>query len=170
MEFTPHRAVDAAYATMKVAQALCAKEGLSLAEILKKYAISLGRIENYEVTQSDSKAFAAFRAAREKAKEERDKARAHFHIFADRAKRRRAKEGKLQNKTVCFSHALELQTERAKTLLLSALDQAARITFRAEECDIYVCLEGEGGNRLRSVQTRGARVLTPDEFKAYLGG
>ena len=154
---------------MKVAQALCAKEGLSLAEILKKYAISLGKIENYEVTQSDSKGFAAYRLAREKAKEEREKARAQFHIFADRAKRRRAKEGKLQNKTVCFSHAFELQTERAKELLLSAFEQAARLTFRAEECDIYVCLEGEGGNRLKSVQARGARVFTPDEFQAYLG-
>ena len=169
VEFTPHRAVDDAYATMKVAQALCAKEGLSLIELLKKYAVSLGKIENYEVTQSDSKGFAEYRVAREKAKEEREKARAQFHIFADRAKRRRAKEGKLQNKTVCFSHAFELQTERAKELLLSAFEQAARLTFRAEECDIYVCLEGEGGNRLKSVQARGARVFTPDEFQGYLG-
>lgn len=169
VEFTPHRAVDDAYATMKIAQALCAKEGLTLSELLKKYQISLGKIENYEVLQSDSKPFAKFRTERERAKQAREKARAEFHIFADRAKRSRAKEGKLQNKTVCFSHGLELQTERAKELLSLAFAHGARSTFRAEECDIYVRLESEDGNRLQSAQSRGARIVTPDEFVAYLG-
>ena len=63
--FTPHRAVDDAFATMKVAQALCEKHSLSLLALLKKYEIVLGKIENYEITQNDSTAFRAFRQARE---------------------------------------------------------------------------------------------------------
>ncbi len=168
VSFTAHRAVDDAFATMKVAQALCEKHALSLPDLIEKYQITLGKIENYEITQSDSKAFYDFRVAREKAKEERERARAQFHIFADRAKRRRAKDGALKNKTVCFSHALELDTERAQTLLIAAFAQAARITYRAEECDFYVCFATESGGRLKSVQERGARVITPEEFADFL--
>ena len=92
-----------------------------------------------------------------------------FHIFADREKRKRAKDGKLKNNSVCFSHALELQTQLAKKLLSAAFAQAAACTFRAEECDLYVCLENESGQRLQSVKARNARVFTPSDFAAYLG-
>ncbi len=164
VEFTPHRAVDDAYATMKVAEAMCNAESLTLSQLLKKYRITLGKTENLEVVQNTSESFEAYRAAREKAKEERDKKRAAFHVFADREKRKRAKDGKLKDKTFCFSHALELQTEMAQSLVKAAFAQAARITFRAEECELYVCFETENGPRLQSVKERGARVLTPEAF------
>ena len=164
VEFTPHRAVDDAYATMKVAEAMCKAENLSFAQLLEKYRIRVGRTENLEVTQNTSEAFENYRAAREQAKEERERKRAAFHVYADKEKRKRAKEGKLKDKVFCFSHALELQTELAQSLLQSAFAQAARITFRAEECDLYVCFETESGPRLQSVQARGARVLTPEAF------
>ncbi len=169
VEFTPHRAVDDAYATMKVAEAICKQENLSLPKVIEKYQITLGKIENYEVTQTTSVGYDAYKKAREQAKEARERARAAFHVFADRAKRKRAKEGKLKNKIICFSHGLELQTELAQRLLKSAFDQAAFITFRAEECDLYVTLAGESGPRLQSVVERGIKVYTPDEFAAYLG-
>lgn len=168
VSFTAHRAVDDAFATMKVAQALCEKHALSLPDLIEKYEITLGKIENYEITQSDSVAFSKFKEERERAKEEREKARAQFHIFADRAKRRRAKDGALKNKTVCFSHAVELETERAQTLLVRAFAQAARLTYRAEESDLYICFAGESGGRLKSAQERGSRVLTPEEFADLL--
>ena len=169
VEFTAHRAVDDAYATMKIAEAICKQENLSLPALLEKYQITLGKICNYEVTQTTSVALEEYKAAREQAKLERERARAAFHVFADRAKRKRAKDGKLKNKTVCFSHGLEIQNARAERLLKAALDQAAYITFRAEECDVYVALEEENGQRLQSVKDRGARVFTPAEFSEYLG-
>ncbi len=168
VEFTPHRAVDDAYATMKVAEAMCKAEKATLVQLLKKYQISLGKIENYEITQNTSVAFEKFKKQREKQKEAREKARAEFHIFADKQKRKRAKEGKLQNKTICFSHAVELDVPLAKKLLVAAFAQAARITFRAEECDAYVCFENESGPRLKSVQERNARVFYTQEFAKYL--
>lgn len=164
VEFTPHRAVDDAYATMRVAEAMCKRENANLLELLEKYQITLGKTENREITQNTSASFEAYRAQREREKEEREKKRASFHIFVDRSKRKRDKNGKLKDKTVCFSHALELQTELAKTLALSAFAVGAKITFRAEECDMFVCFETETGGRLQSVKNRGARVVTPDEF------
>ena len=169
VEFTPHRAVDDAYATMKVAQALCKAEDCSLPTLLEKYGVTTGKIENYEITQTTSLAFDKYKQEREKAKEERERARAQFHIFADREKRKRAKEGKLKDKSVCFSHALELQTVLAKKLLKAAFDNAATLTYRAEECDLYVCFETENCPRKKSVLDRNTPVFTPEGFAEYLG-
>ncbi len=169
VEFTPHRAVDDAYATMKVAQALCKAEDCSLQALLEKYAVTTGKIENYEITQTTSAALEAYKEAREKAKEAKERARAQFHIFADKEKRKRAKEGKLKDKTVCFSHALELQTALAKKLLKAAFDNAARITYRAEECDLYVCFETENCPRKKSVEAKNTPIYTPESFAQYLG-
>ncbi len=168
VQFTPHRAVDDAYATMRIAEAMCAESGVTFTELLKKYSVTVGKIENYEITQSNSAAFIAYRKEKERQKEERERLRVEFHIFADREKRKRAKEGKLKNQLVCFSHALELQTPLAKRLLTAAFEEAAFCTFRAEECDVYVCLENEGGLRRQSAEARGARVFTSEDFEAYL--
>ena len=168
VEFTPHRAVDDAYATMRVAKAICEAEKLSLPQTLKKYKITAGNVQNYEVSVSTSTAFEKYKKDKEKEKQRREKLRAEFHIFADKEKRRRAKEGKLKDKTICFSHAVELESSLAKTLLKGAFSEGARVTFKAEECDAYVCFTGESGQRLKSVIERGARIFSTDEFADYL--
>ena len=167
VEFTAHRAVDDAYATMKVAEAMCKAEGCSFPALIEKYQITLGRIENYEITQTTSVAQIAYKQEQEKKREEREKRKAQFHVFADKEKRKRAKDGKLKNKSVCFSHPLEIDLPVAKRLLSAAFAQAAFFTTRAEECDVYVCYENEGGLRLKSAQAR-ARVFTPEQFEEYL--
>ena len=168
VEFVAHRAVDDAYATMKIAEAICAAEGCSLAQVLEKYQITLGKIENLEITQNTSVAFVEYKVAQEKKKEEREKLKGQFHVFADKAKRRRAKDGKLKHKSVCFSHPLELQLPLAQRLLTKAFEQAAYFTYRAEECDIYVCFETETGARLQSAKNRGAKIYTPEGFEEDL--
>lgn len=169
VEFTPHRAVDDAYATMKVAEAMCKKENLSLPALIEKYQITLGKIDDYQVQQTSSVGFSAFKAEREKKKEAREKARAAFHIFADRAKRKRAKDGVLKNKRVCFSHLLELEQPLVNSLLTAALAQGALVSFRAEECDVYVCFDSENDMRKTSAEHVGAKVYTANEFQAFLG-
>ena len=168
VEFTAHRAVDDAYATMRIAETICKGEGLTLPEVIKKYQICMGRIENYEITQTTSAAFIAYKKEVERRKEQRERAKAEFHVFADKEKRRRAKDGKLRGKKVCFSHPLEMELNLSKPLLSSVFAQGGFLTYRAEECDIYVCFETESGPRLKSAQEVGARVFTPDSFKAYL--
>lgn len=168
VEFVAHRAVDDAYATMRVAEAMCkARGGITLKELLEKYEITLGKIENHEITLPTSTSYKAYKKAQERKKEEREKKKAEFHIFADREKRRRAKDGKLKNVSICFSHPLEQETELVKSLLKKAFDQAAYLTYRAEECDIYVCFEDEGGPRRKSVEGK-AKIFTPEEFEKFL--
>ena len=168
VEFTAHRAVDDAYATMCIAEALCRAEGegTTLPDLIEKYGITLGHIDDYEISTTTSVGLEKYRVQQEKRKEARERAKVEFYRFADREKRKRAKEGLLKNKTICFSHPLELELPLSKKLLTAAFEQGALFTSRAEECDMYVCFEGESGQRLKSVK---GKVLTTDEFSAYMG-
>ena len=170
VDFVAHRAVDDAYATMKIAEAICRAEGADgIPDLLKKYGITLGRIEDYEITQTESIGLNAYRVQQEQKKAEREQAKTAFYRFLDKEKRRRAQEGLLKNKAVCFSHPLEIELLLSKKLLSAALAEGALFTSKAEECDIYVCFEGEGGQRLKSVQNGKGRVMTDKEFSVYLG-
>ncbi len=170
VQFVAHRAVDDAYATMKIAEAMCKEENCTFPQLLEKYKITKGRIENYEIEQTTSEAFSAYKRELERRKEERERLKAAFHIFVDKEKRRRAKDGKLKGKRICFSHPLELENSLAKELLSAAFAQGAFFSYRAEECDVYVCFENENGPRLKSAQSVGARVFTPTAFAEFLRG
>ncbi len=167
IDFVAHRAVDDAYATMKIAETLCRVENVTLPALIAKYGVRAGRIAEYTITPPTSKAYERYKADREQAKEKRDKARANFHVFADREKRKRSKEGKCKNKSVCFSHNLETQT-LAQELLRKAFREGALFTYRAESCDLYVMEENENGARLQSAKNNGARIFTADTFSAWL--
>lgn len=170
VEFVAHRAVDDAYATMKIAEAICRAEGVNgIVELIEKYQITLGRIEDYEITQTTSAGLIAYRQEQEWKKEEREQAKTAFYRFVDKEKRRRAKDGLLKNQSVCFSHPLEIDLPLSKKLLTAAFAQGAFFTSKAEECDLYVCFEGEGGQRIKSVQNGKGRVLTDKEFSILLG-
>lgn len=168
VQFTPHRAADDAYATMKIAEAMCREENVGFQELLKKYAITPGRIENYEMRRNESAAHAAYVEDALRRKEEREKARVEFHVFIDREKRRRKKGGALDRKTVCFSRALEEDLTSSKPLAAAVFAAGGFYGFRAEECDYYVRSENENGARIRAVRG-GARVMTKEEFAAFLG-
>ncbi len=165
VQFTPHRAVDDAYATMKIAEAICRFEGLTLPETLRKYEIQTGRIENYEITQSTSAAFQSHLEEVARKKEARENNRRAFRLALDKEKKKRNKAGKLAGKSVCFSHPLEVELERSVPLLKASLLSGLYITGKAEDCDFYVAFAGESGPRLASVR---GKVFTPEEFEEFL--
>ncbi len=169
VEFVAHRAVDDAYATMKVAEAMCKEEGCTLVELLEKYDVALGKIENYQISLPRSRAQAEYRIEQERRREEREKKKVEFYRFADRERRRRAKEGALKEKSFCFSHPLELELSLSKPLVSAAYAAGGSFTSHAEECNVYVCFEGESGARLKTALDNGATRFTPQEFAAFLG-
>ncbi len=169
VEFVAHRAVDDAYATMKVAEAMCKEEGCNLSQLLEKYEVTSGKIADYQIELPSSRALAVYRAEQERRREEREKKKVEFYRFVDRERRRRAKEGLLKGKLVCFSHPLELELTLSKPLLSAAYAAGGNFTSHAEECDLYVCFEGEGGPRLKATLEKGAKILTAQEFAAFLG-
>lgn len=169
VEFTPHRAADDAYATMRVAEAMCKEEGVSFQGLLEKYEITCGRIENYEVRQNESKAHAAYVEAALRRKEERERARVEFHVFVDREKRKRKKDGALKGKTVCFSRVLEEDEAHNRALASAVFAAGGFYGFRAEACDYYIRAEQETGQRIAAAERGGATILTKDEFLSAIG-
>lgn len=168
VDFVAHRAEDDAYATMKIAEALCKESGKSLQDLIAHYQIVPGHIDNYEMTPTTSAALQEYRRQIEEKKEERERLKVEFYQYVDKQKRKRAKEGLLKSRSVCFSHALELELPLSKKLLSAAFAQAAFFTSKAEDCDIYVCFAGETGGRIKSAQQGKARIITPEEFSKYL--
>ena len=75
----------------------------------------------------------------------------------------------MKGQTVCFSHPLELELELSKKLLTAVFAEAGYFTSKAEECDIYVCFEGENGARLKSAQARNSKIVLAEAFAEYLG-
>ena len=102
-------------------------------------------------------------------KEEREQKKAEFYRFFDREKRKRKKEGSLKGQTICFSHPLELELELSKKLLSALFAEGGYFTSKAEECDVYVCFEGESGARIKSAQERKSKIVTAKEFAQLLG-
>ena len=168
VEFTPHRAVDDAYATMRIARAMCLEENVDLPQLLEKFGVTLGKIVNYEITQSSSVELEKHLIEVQRKKEEREKIRVLFHNFVDREKRKRTKLGKLKGKLVCFSHAIVLDLELAKNLVSKTFAHAGGYSFHAETCHFYVYSEGENGARIKSAQNNKARLMSVEEFIEFL--
>ncbi len=168
VEFVAHRAVDDAYATMRVAEAMCKEAGTDLMGLLERYEITLGRIENYEITQTTSAAFARYKLDQEKRREEREKKKVEFYRFVDRERKKRSKEGVLRGKSICFSHPLELELPLSKKLLSAVFAAGGYFTSRAEECDLYVCFEGESGARMKSALAAGGKIISPTQLEDLL--
>ena len=70
---------------------------------------------------------------------------------------------------MCFSHPLEQELPLAKKLLTALFAEGGFFVSRAEECDVYVCLEGESGARLKSAQERKSKIMTAEEFANDVG-
>ena len=168
VEFTAHRAVDDAYATMKVAEAICKELGADLPTLIERYEINLGKIENYEIEQTSSTAQKRYQEEAYRRKELREQKRAQVHRFIDREKRNRNKNGVLRGKRFCFSHPFEESVEEAQQLVRLAFSLGCFYSYRAEECDYYVAYETENGARLKSAKEQHAQIFTPVEFAEFL--
>jgi hypothetical protein len=170
VEFTAHKAADDAYATMKVAEAICKEEGLSLLGVLEKYGIDAGRIENYEVTQSSSVLSRKAAAESLARKEKIERARAAFHEYVDKHKRYRNKNGAKKFLSVSFSKKLEQNVELCKELCDDLFKQGGFYCFRADECNRFICEENETGPVVERMREKGVEVLTPRQLKDLLQG
>ncbi len=163
VEFVAHRAVDDAYATMKIAEAMCKEKQCTFLQLLAEYEVTLGYTRGGEIVQNTSVAYENYLQEQAKKREERDRAKSKFRQYVDRQKRRRAKEGALKGKSLCLSHALEGLDEGYR-VADKAFAHAAWWTGRAEECDVYVAAADEKGARLQSALSSGATVYTVDDF------
>jgi len=167
VEFTPHRAADDAYATMRVVQALCNKYGCSCVQLEEILKISRGKIRNHRITKPTSQAFSAYIEQREKAKSERADRRNKFYVFLSR--RKVVKTGRLRGRVFNFSRPLEDEIEFSIPTVESIYALGGRYTQKSEECNVYVCRDDD-----ETVRTKNARkaenlqIITPERLKELL--
>lgn len=158
VEFTPHRAADDAYATMRVCEALCKKEQTNVKGICEKYAVTAGKIENYQFTTPDSAPYRRYIREREAEREARADAHDKFFRFVNKNMRKRRRGGSLEGKTFCFAREIEENFDLSTKLLTAIFAAGGTYTSHPGECNVYIGVD-ENGPRVKNALSAGAAYL-----------
>lgn len=167
VEFTPHRAADDAYATMRVTQALCGKLNCTCEELGGVLEIKKGKIKNYCITKPDSASFSEHRKAAEAAKAERAGRRHDFYCAVNRRHRKAA--NKLKGQVFNFSREIEYDTEISIPLVEKIYSNGGRYSQKLALCNVYVCRDGDNTVRTNNAKnTEGLKILTVSQLTELL--
>lgn len=156
VEFTPHRAVDDAYATMRVVEAICAAEKCSFEELIKLYGLTRGRIKNYNIYSPSSSGVRTYHRKMSDEKRERSQKRVEFFNYVSRKKLKR--NGKLYGKVFSFSRAIEDETDFAKQLCDEIYLTGGRYSHSLRDADFYICAADDDSQR--TVNAKNAQRTT----------
>lgn len=166
VEFTPHRAVDDAYATMRIVEAMCRAQGCGFDELCALIGFSFGKIENYSVSRPQSKGFKTYKKEKREIKSARSQARVAFYNNLSRKRFKRG--GKLKGKKYCFSRAIEDEIALSIALVDKIYANGGKYTQHFEECDFYVRAEGDTSDRTKKAALAGKPALDLTELEELL--
>lgn len=167
VEFTPHRAADDAYATMRVVEALCKKHGCDCIELEKVLQIRRGRTANHKTLRPDSKPFADYREANAREKVERAARRKKFYAVVNG--RRQAKSKYLSGRIFNFSRPLEEEIDVSLPLVKRVFEQGGTYTPKLKECNVFVCESEDNSVRTRTArETEGLKIMSVSELMELL--
>ncbi len=167
VEFTPHRAVDDAYATMRVCEALCRREGIGVQGLIDRYRIRGGRIEGYRITNCTSPGLKEYFREKEELRVQTAKAHDEFYRYVNKNMHKRKKGGALEGKVFCFSKDVETDVPMSVKLVACIFNSGGRYTSHPGECNVYIA-RGEGGTRFESALAGGAAYISLDSLKEAL--
>lgn len=167
VEFTPHRAVDDAYATMRVCEVLCKRAGCDLKGFVEKYGIRAGQISGYKIKGLSSTGLKAYLAEREIKREAHIKAHEEFYRFVNKHMHKRKRGGSLEGKIFCFSRDIEDDVPVSRKLVAAIFDSGGQYTSHPTECNVYIA-RGEGGSRCQNAITAGAAFIPLEQLEAAL--
>ena len=167
VDFTQHCAADDAYATMRVAEAMCRARGCSFTELESALNITRGRIENYSIFKPRSSGYSEYTEERRAAKEERSRARRDFYIYLSRKKRR--PEGRLKGKIFNFARTVEDDLSLSKPLIDKIYAGGGEYTQKLAKCNVYAAPQGDSSTRTRmALSKEGLQMLTMEELEELL--
>ncbi len=167
VEFTPHRAADDAYATMRIVEALCRVNNCTVEELPKLLNVTAGRISHNQITRPQSKGFKRFNAEKKAAKNERSQKRIKFYNNLSR-KRINRSGGVLKGKTVTFSRAIEDDITVSIPLVDKIYESGGRYSPKLEGCTMYVSAEDDATARTKSAADRAIPRFTVAELEALI--
>lgn len=168
VEYTPHRAVDDSYATMRVCEALCKREHTDVSGLIARYKIVPGSLKNYTIRLQTSARLDEYHRVREKKKAEQSRARAQFFRFVNKHMNRRKKGGSLDGKAFCFSKEIEEDMPLAEKLLVAIFASGGAYTSRPSQCDVYIAHD-DSGMRCERALSSGAAFIPLDSLQSVLG-
>lgn len=167
VEFTPHRAADDAYATMRIAEAMCKSNECDFKGLERLFGLTRGSVADYIITKPTTSGFSEYAERQRAAKEERSRARRDFYIYLSRKKRRH--EGALKGRVFNFARCIEDDLKISLPLLDKIYECGGTYTQKLVNCNIYVAPEGDSSTRTRSAQAReGLNIITPEELGEML--
>ena len=162
--FTPHRAADDAYATMKIVEELCRIRGVGPLDLAAGLGIKLGKIRDHNIVKPTSSAFEKHVKDREAAREMRSRNRTKFYIYLSRRKRK--KGGRLYGEVFTFSRNLEDDVDQSIPLVGAIYEEGGVYSQKLNDCTIYVCDDDDGTVRTKNARQLGdMRIITPAELK-----
>ena len=167
VEFTPHRAVDDAYATMRVCERLCKREGVSLTGFAEKYAIRAGKMSAYKIVNLTSAGQKQYYLERERQREEHVKAHEEFYRYVNKYMHRRKRGGSLEGKAFCFARDIEDDVAISKKLLEAIFAAGGVYTSHPTECNVYIARE-DGGARGKIAIGAGAAFIPLESLQEAL--
>ena len=167
VEFTPHRAVDDAYATMKIIEAMCAAHNCTFPELIEKLNVAPGKIANYQISRPQSKGFKRFNAQKKAARAERSQKRIKFFNNLSRKRVNRA-GGILKGKTITFSRAIEDDIEISIPLVDKIYAAGGKYSQKLDSCTLYVSAEDDTTARTQAAAGRALPHMTVDELRELI--
>lgn len=150
VEFTPHRAADDAYATMRIVEAMCKAKGCNYKQLIKNLSVTDGRIKNHVIIPPASKGEREYHERVAKEKQLRAKNRIKFFNYVNRKKI--VKNGKYYGKTFTFSKNIEDDTQTAKELIDKIYEKGGKYSQHLTQCDIYITDKDDSSPRTKSAK------------------
>lgn len=157
VEFIPHRAVDDAYATMRVVQAICNAEKCDFEGLAKLYGLSRGRIRNYFIYSPSSTGLKTYHRNINEEKKLRRQKRVELFNYISRKKLKRG--GKFYGKVFSFSREIEDDTQLAKSLCDAIYLTGGRYSHHLTDCNYYVCAENDTSQRTENARGVNGMVM-----------
>ena len=146
VDYTPHCAADDAYATMKIAEAMCEKENCSLPELTERYALRFGKIDDYQFSNCSSQSRSKYISDKIKAKREKGEKRAHFNDFVY-GYRVRPQSREFKGRRFSFSRSIEEDLPLAKRLVKAIVARDGRYSLKLTGCNVFVEEDGDDSVR-----------------------
>ncbi len=167
VEFTPHRAADDAYATMKIVEELCRLRGVSPLNLEADLGVTRGKISEHNVVKPTSAAFDKYVKEREEARERRSLNRTKFYIYLSRRKRK--KNGPLYGQVFTFSRNIEDDVDLSIPLVGAIYEGGGAYSQKLNDCTIYVCEEDDGTVRTKNARQLGdMHIINVEQLKEML--
>lgn len=163
VDFTPHRAADDAYATMRVAEAMCKKYGCGFMELHQKLNITAGYINKGGITRPKSAGQARFAERHAQEKQERSKNRVKFYEYLSR--KHRTKGGAFAGKVFNFSRLIEDDLEKSLPLLDLIYANGGTYVQKVAKANAFVREDGDKSERVKQAEKAALETYTPDQLK-----